>query len=99
MRFEKKFFSNEEVLLDGNEFIDCHFDHCTMIYGGGTLPDIVNCSFKNPNWSLVKAASNTLELLTLFYHNLEGGKQLIENTFNYIRHSENQNLKKSTSSH
>lgn len=92
MKFEKQEFSNEEVRLDGNEFVECHFDHCTMTYAGGLLPDIINCSFKNPKWSLVEAASNTLELLSLFYHSMEGGKQLIENTFNYIRRGEERSV-------
>lgn len=38
MKVEKQSFSNQEIQLDGNEYLDCRFENCTLIYKGGPLP-------------------------------------------------------------
>jgi len=86
MKFEKQTFTNQEVCLDDNEFVECQFNNCTMIYGGGSGPKLVGCSFNNIRWSFADAALNTLHFMTGLYHGAgEGGRQLIEQTFENIK--------------
>ena len=45
-----------------------------------------NCSFENVSWTFEGSAALTLEFLRGLYHGAgEGGKKLIENTFEMIR--------------
>jgi hypothetical protein len=37
MRYEKKDFRNCEVVLDGNEFVHCTIEGCTLVFSGGTV--------------------------------------------------------------
>lgn len=86
MKLEKQTLSNQEVRLDGNEFLGCHFENCTMVYGGGPPPTLNSCSFVNVKWSFSDAASNTVNFMTALYHGAgEGGRKLIEQTFENIR--------------
>lgn len=38
MRYENQAFENETLKLDGNEYIDCTFKDCTMIYAAEPGP-------------------------------------------------------------
>ncbi|MEK9211356.1 hypothetical protein [Sphingomonas sp. 2378] len=40
MRYENRTFENEELILDGNDYIDCTFRNCRMVLhgtGSGTI--------------------------------------------------------------
>lgn len=34
MKFERMPFENQRVELDGNEFVDCIFTNCTLVFAG-----------------------------------------------------------------
>jgi hypothetical protein len=37
VRYEKRDFRNCEVVLDGNEFIQCTIEGCTLVFSGGSV--------------------------------------------------------------
>ena len=83
MKYQGETFINTTIELDGNEYDGCDFKNCTIIYRGGELPSLANCSFGSPNFIFEDSAQNTLVFLRLLYH---GGLQpFIEVTFDNIR--------------
>ena len=41
-------------VIDGNQYSDCKFENCQLIYRGGPLPVISNSQFNNCRWRLAK---------------------------------------------
>ena len=82
-------FSNATQDLDGNEFDRCTFHDSTLVYSGGDPPTIMNCQFSNTcRWEFRGAAERTVGFMRAIYHGAgEGGRQLIEQTFENIRKS------------
>jgi hypothetical protein len=76
---------NESIVLDGNEFIDCKFQGCELIYRGGELPKLQRCDFTQCSWKLDGAAKQTILFLRSIYHSGPGGKDLVEGTLRHIR--------------
>jgi len=94
MKFEKQTFTDQEIRLDGNEFVECQFKNCTVTYGGGPIPKLAGCSFVDIRLSFAEAALNTLAFMTILCQGFgEGGKQLIEQTFENIRQGKHPELR------
>ena len=86
MIFKDKTFKNEKIDIDFNQFSNCQFDGCTLVFHGYGVIGMDGCSFKDVNWTFDGAAAKTLQFLQGLYHGAgEGGKQLIELTFKDIR--------------
>lgn len=80
-----KTFSNEDIHLDFNEFIDCKFVECNIIYHGYGPVKLEGCSFENIRWSFSDAAAKTLNFMSgLYAGGGEGAKKLIETTVKNI---------------
>lgn len=72
--FENRQYTKETVATDGNEFVNCTFTGCRMVYNGGVQPTFTNCSMRNSELELGDAAANTTEYLrTLYQLGLRGG--------------------------
>lgn len=80
---EKQTFRGISVVLDGNQFFDCRFERCEIVYAGGEPPTLVNNGFTECQWAFRDAAGRTLSFLGAMYAG--GMQQLIEDTFNNIR--------------
>lgn len=79
-------YSGGKVQLDNNSFTKCSFNNCIMEFGGTGAVELNECSFNNVQWVFTGAAQNTLNFLHGMYNGMgEGGKQLVEATFNNIR--------------
>ena len=79
-------FENQDVLLDNGHFEDCVFRNCRLVYGGAGMVHLSGCSFDGVQWTFAGAAENTLRFMAALYHGTgEGGRQLIEDTFESIR--------------
>ena len=83
MKFEKQSFSNQEINLDGNEFLGCKFNKCKVVYQGFQKVALSNCAFSNCSFSFAGAAANTILFMTNMYSG--GFEDLIEATLNNIR--------------
>ena len=49
-------FEDKTVILDGEEFEDCTFVECKLIYRGGEPPRLSNNKFHGCTWELEDAA-------------------------------------------
>lgn len=80
MKYTGKKFDGANVTLDFNEYVDCEFSGCEMIYKGGNLPVFENCNFSQCRFSLVEKAQNTLDYLAFLYQNMAetGGQAFAE---------------------
>ena len=82
MKFTNQTFTDETINLDGNEFEDCSFDHCVLIYEGG-LTSLIGCRFALPKFTFSGAAGQTLFFLTKLH--VGGAGELVELLFDDIR--------------
>ncbi len=79
-------FSGTTEVLDGNSYTKCTFHKCTLVYSGGDLPKMEACHSYDCNWKFEGAADRTIAFLRATYHGGgDGGKELIEKTFENIR--------------
>lgn len=62
-RYEKQSFTNQEVILDGNQYIGCVFNRCVLVFSGGGLPTLERCTFNSTRIQLDGAAQETLSYL------------------------------------
>lgn len=75
-----------QLKLDGNEFNECTFDRCTLEFSGTGPVSFIDCKFTSVNWLFSGPAQNTLVFLNGLYHGMgDGGKALVEATFDNIR--------------
>jgi hypothetical protein len=86
MEITGKTMSDATEVIDGNQYSDCRFKNCTMVYRGGEIPHITGCEFDNCSWHFDGAAERTLIFMRQMYHGMgAGGAQLIESTINALR--------------
>ncbi len=84
-KIENRNYSNELVNLDDNEFVDCKFQGCTLVYRGGSLPKFAGNSIDQCVWNFSGAAELTLRFIAGLYQAGEGGKDVVERMFEQIR--------------
>jgi hypothetical protein len=83
MRFEGKAFNDATIKLDGNEYSNCNFTRCVLVYGGGELPTLNANTFTGSTWQFDDAAARTVSFLRGLYSG--GGKELVERTLENIK--------------
>lgn len=86
MKFKDQEFSNQDVHMDFNQFINCKFIDCELIYHGFGPIGMEGCSFTKVRWTFSDAAANTVNFMESLYAGAgEGGRKLIEQTFEKIK--------------
>lgn len=86
--YEAQTFTNEQVHLDGNNFTNCYFENCNLVYSGGELPNLVRNELVQTTMSFGGSASRTIQFMRAIYHGFgETGRDLIDNTFEQIMRS------------
>ena len=63
-----KNFADQEVRLDGREFVGCTFERCKLIYGGGLPFFIGGNAINGCNFEFTGSALNTLNTLRMLHH-------------------------------
>lgn len=61
-------YNHETVSLDGEQFSDCEFRGCRLVYAGGETPVFDNCRFENCEWKFEDAAERTLAYLKVVWN-------------------------------
>ena len=84
-KHKNKKFERKEVQLDGNSFINCHFIDSKLIYSGGELPQIADCSLVGSNFIFSNQAANTVQFMNSMHYG--GFEAVIEEIFKNIRNS------------
>ncbi len=69
-------FNHETVNLDGEDYADCTFQSCRMVYSGGKAPSFSNCQFQDCDWKFEDAAARTLAHLKGIW--AAGGKAQVQ---------------------
>ena len=86
IRVQNRVFSHETLRLDFASYENCRFEHCILVYSGYGPVSMSGCSFIGVEWVFADAAEHALRFLTAMYHSgSEGGRHLVEQTFNNIR--------------
>lgn len=75
-------YNHQTVVLDGEDFSDCEFAACRLIYSGGEPPQFNNCRFDACDWRFEDAASRTLSYLKLMWS--AGAKAQVQATIKEI---------------
>jgi hypothetical protein len=79
-------FENEDVIIDFTTYENCYFKNCKIIYFGQGPIGLLGGTFENCQWGFAGPAANTVLFLRAMYHgNNEGGRALVEDTFQNIR--------------
>ena len=80
-----KTYTNEEVQVDGIQFVKCVFKNCLLVYSGGTF-SAIQTDFNASRWVFDGPAQNTISSLQALYHGAGAhGRSLVEGTFDNIR--------------
>jgi hypothetical protein len=86
MKFNGKTFENENIHMDFNDFVDCKFIDCSLVYHGCGPISLQGCTFTKVRWTFSGAAANTINFMAGLYTGAgEGGRALVEGTFDNIR--------------
>jgi hypothetical protein len=83
MKYSNKTFRDETVDLDGNQYFQCTFESCKLMYFGGLIPYFDSCAFGSSTFMFEKGAGNALEFLRELYH--AGLSTNVESFFDDIR--------------
>ena len=86
MQLANQTMNKSVEIIDGNQYTECRFENCQLIYRGGEIPRISQCHFENCTWQFEEAAERTLLFMKFLYLGMgTGGKDLIEATLAAIR--------------
>ena len=85
MRHEGKSFAHATVVLDGNEYLNCHFRECEIVFSAILPVSLVGCQFDGCVWRFAGPASLAIEFMSGMYNGIGEAQQLIERTFENIR--------------
>ena len=85
MDYQNKTFSYKRVELGGNIFHNCTFEHCELVFDGHRSPTFKDNEFIDSVFVFVDQAVRTLYFLSNIYHAGDGGRLVVEKTFEDIR--------------
>jgi hypothetical protein len=83
MTYHKGEHFTGDVVLDGNEYVDCSFTDARLIFRGGAIPSLVRPKLHNIGFEFEGPADRTIGFLSGMYQG--GFAQIIEMFFEYIR--------------
>jgi hypothetical protein len=75
-------FVNTTVYTDDEQFFNCTFDRCAIVYSARAGVTMDHCSFKDCSFAFEGAAGNTISFMTALY---QLSPDLVERTFERIR--------------
>lgn len=78
-------FKDERIELHGRSFHNCTFENCELVFDGDRPPTFKDNRFIDTTFVFQGAAIRTLYLLSNIYHAGDGGREVIEQTFEAIR--------------
>jgi hypothetical protein len=83
--FKNKTFNNQTIDLDNKDYSQCVFNNCTLIYRAEGHIGIQYCEFNNVSWKFENNAAKTMLFLSSLYELGEGGRIIVEKTFENIK--------------
>ena len=76
-------FTNQTVVLDGNDYRNCTFTNCEIVFNGTASVSLKGISFNNCQWTFDGPAGLTINFMTALYQ--AGVTDLIDQTIDNIR--------------
>ena len=83
MLFKDMTFKNKSLQLDGNEYIDCSFESCSLTFRGEDSTTLDNCSYVDVDFNFDGPAKATLDFLESLYQ--AGYEKMVDKILNNIR--------------
>ncbi len=83
-------FTNETVVLDGNEYLNCTFTNCDIVYRGTATVSLDGVTTDNCRWTFEGPAGMTVKFLTALYQG--GFSEMVDMTIDNIRRGSHQQL-------
>ena len=80
---EGETFTNETVVLDGNEYLNCTFTDCELFFHGTAGESLHGITLNDCRWTFDGPAGLTINFMTALYQ--AGVTDLIDQTFENIR--------------
>jgi len=85
-RFENETFRGRTIEIDGNQYINCTFIKCRIVFTGFEEGVFDECKFIRCDWGFSGPAVSTLNYLAAIYNGLgENGQDMVEGIFESIR--------------
>ena len=78
-------FENERIELSQGRFHGCTFINCELVYRGEPSPTFQDNEFIDSTFVFRDDAIRTLYFLSNIYHAGEGGREIVEQTFDDVR--------------
>jgi hypothetical protein len=85
MNYDNEIFENKRVELSDSRFHGCTFRNCELVYRGEPSPTFMDNEFVDSTFVFRDDAIRTLYFLSNIYHAGEGGREIVEQTFNEVR--------------
>lgn len=79
IRNSRNVYTGVDIELEGNEYYECKFTNCRIIYRGG--PAVLSgCEFHDSPFVFAGAAADTINFMKALYQNGGGGEKLVRDT-------------------
>lgn len=80
-------FVNQQLKLSGNEFFNCEFVDCQLIFDASGPIKLDGCRFNSPRFLFDGPAADTLKFLSGIYNSGGDGasKRYVEDVFDIVR--------------
>jgi hypothetical protein len=82
-KHHKTTFTDESLVVDGNEYTGCRFVRCEIIFAGGSLPTMDSNFFDECRWKFDGPAARAIQFMAALYKG--GAKTVIDATIDNIR--------------
>ena len=82
-RMEGQRYEGVAVSLDGNDFVNCVFDRCTLEFGGSADVRLAGSTITNCRWNFIGPAARTIAFMTGLYQG--GARDAMEAMLDGIR--------------
>ena len=76
-------FANETVVLDGNDYRNCTFTNCEIVFNATSSVSLNGINFNDCQWTFGGPAGTTINFMTALYQ--AGVTDLIDQTIDNIR--------------
>lgn len=83
-------FTNETVVLDGNEYLNCTFNNCELVFRGTDTVSLHGVTANNCRWTFAGAAGLTVKFMTALYQG--GFSEMVDMTIDNIRRGSREQL-------
>ena len=85
MNHRDETFENQRVELADNRYHQCVFKNCELVFDGHRSPTFSDNQFIDSVFVFTDHAVRTLYFLSNIYHAGDGGREVIERTFQDVR--------------